>query len=65
MKPATNNIDPVVADLLDRLLENLRAEFAHRIEQLEFRADYPNRLITCLGLLDALHHSLITQTRRC
>lgn len=52
------SVDPFVADLLARLAVNLRAEFAERIERLEFDAEFPNRLAICLGLLDVVQSRL-------
>jgi hypothetical protein len=51
---ANATIDPFVADLLARVATNIREEFAERIERLEFDADFPNRLVICIGLLDVV-----------
>ncbi len=51
-------IDPIVADLLARLTDNLREDFEERAGILEFDANFPRRLAECLGLLDVLSHNL-------
>lgn len=51
-------IDPIVADLLSRLNENLREEFEERAAILEFDASFPRRLAESLGLLDVLRRNL-------
>lgn len=56
---ANTTVDPFVADLLARLAVNLREEFAERIERLEFDADFPNRLVICIGLLDVVQRRLL------
>lgn len=53
------SIDPFVADLLARLAVNLREEFTEQIEKLEFDADFPNRLVICIGLLDVVQSRLL------
>jgi len=51
-------LDPIVADFLSRLTENLQEEFEERAAILEFDANYPRRLAECLGLLDVLRRNL-------
>jgi hypothetical protein len=51
-------IDPIVADLLSRLNDNLREEFEERAGILEFDANFPRRLAESLGLLDVLRRNL-------
>lgn len=51
-------IDPVVADLLARLGDNIREQFEERAAIMEFDADFPRRLAECLGLLDVLRCNL-------
>ncbi len=51
-------IDPIVADLLSRLSENLQEEFEERAAILEFDANFPRRLAESLGLLDVLRRNL-------
>jgi hypothetical protein len=51
-------IDPIVADLLARLNDNIREAFEERCSILEFEADFPRRLAEALGLLDVLRHHL-------
>lgn len=51
-------IDPIVADLLSRLNENLQEEFEERAAILEFDANFPRRLAESLGLLDVLRRNL-------
>jgi hypothetical protein len=51
-------LDPIVADFLSRLTENLQEEFEERAAILEFDAKYPRRLAECLGLLDVLRRNL-------
>lgn len=51
-------IDPIVADLLARLSENLREDFEERAAIMEFDAKFPRRLAECLGLLDVLGRNL-------
>lgn len=58
------SIDPVVADLLSRIGKNLREEFAERIEQLEFDADFPNRLAICIGFLDVVQSRLANRLKK-
>jgi uncharacterized membrane-anchored protein len=54
-------IDPVIADLLDRLTTQLLEEFSQRVEQLEFKADYPHRLQSCIDQVEALRRNLANQ----
>ncbi len=51
-------IDPIVADLLSRLSDNLQEEFEERAAILEFDANFPRRLAESLGLLDVLRRNL-------
>ncbi len=51
-------IDPIVADLLSRLSENLQEDFEERAAILEFDANFPRRLAESLGLLDVLRRNL-------
>lgn len=51
-------IDPVVADLLAKLSDNLREEVEERMAILEFDANISRRLAECLGLLDVLRRNL-------
>jgi hypothetical protein len=51
-------IDPIVADLLARLNDNIREQFEERAAIMEFDADFPRRLAECLGLLDVLGRNL-------
>ncbi|MCX7150552.1 MAG: hypothetical protein NTY05_14295 [Rhodocyclales bacterium] len=51
-------IDPIVADLVARLNDNLREEFEERAAIIEFDANFPRRLAECLGLLDVLGRNL-------
>ena len=51
-------IDPVIAELLSRLSDNLQEEFEERTAILEFDANYPRRIAECLGLLDVLRRNL-------
>ena len=51
-------IDPIVADLLARLSDNLQEEAEERMAILEFDANFPRRLAECLGLLDVLRRNL-------
>lgn len=51
-------IDPIVADLLARLNENIREQFEERAAIMEFDAEFPRRLAECLGLLDVLSRNL-------
>jgi hypothetical protein len=51
-------IDPIVADLLNRLGDNIREQFDERAAIMEFEADFPRRLAESLGLLDVLRHNL-------
>lgn len=51
-------IDPIVADLLSRLNENLQEEFEERAAILEFDANFPRRLAESLGMLDVLRRNL-------
>ena len=51
-------IDPIVADLLSRLNENLREDFEERAAIMEFDAQFPRRLAESLGLLDVLGRNL-------
>ncbi len=48
-------IDPIVADLLARLNDNLREQFEERAAIMEFDALFPRQLAECLGLLDVLN----------
>jgi uncharacterized membrane-anchored protein len=54
-------IDLVIADLLDRLTTQLQEEFQQRVEQLEFKADYPHRLQDCIDLVEAIRRNLASQ----
>lgn len=51
-------IDPIVADLLARLKDNLREDFEERAAILEFDANFPRRIAESLGLLDVLRRNL-------
>ncbi len=51
-------IDPIVADLLARLNDNIREQFEERAAIMEFDAEFPRRLAECLGLLDVLSRNL-------
>lgn len=51
-------IDPIVADLLARLSDNIREQFEERAAIMEFDAEFPRRLAECLGLLDVLGRNL-------
>ena len=51
-------IDPIVADLLARLNDNIREQFEERAAIMEFDAHFPRRLAECLGLLDILGRNL-------
>ena len=51
-------IDPIVADLLARLSDNLQEEAEERMAILEFDANFPRRLAECLGLLNVLRRNL-------
>lgn len=51
-------IDPIVADLLARLNDNLREDFEERAAILEFDANFPRRIAESLGLLDVLRRNL-------
>jgi len=51
-------IDPIVADLLARLNENMQEAFFERASIMEFDAHFPRRLAECLGLLDILGRNL-------
>jgi hypothetical protein len=51
-------LDPLVADLLRRLNDNLREQFEERAAILEFDAHFPRGLAECLGLLDVLRCNL-------
>lgn len=51
-------IDPIVADLLSRLSDNLQEEAIERMAILEFEANFPRRLAESLGLLDVLKRNL-------
>ncbi len=51
-------IDPVIADLLDRLSNQLHEEIEDRTRLLEFESAYPLRLASCLGQLEILRRNL-------
>lgn len=52
------HVDPVIADLLDRLSNQLHEEIGERVGSLEFESAYPQRLACCLGLLEILRRHL-------
>jgi hypothetical protein len=47
-------IDPLVANLVDRLNDNLREAFEERAGILEFEANLPRAHAECLALLNVL-----------
>lgn len=49
-----NPIDPLVADLVNRLDDNLREAFEERAGILEFEALLPREHAECLALLNLL-----------
>lgn len=51
-------VDPVMADLLDRVSTQLHEEIGERVGSLEFESAYPQRLACCLGLLEILRRHL-------
>ncbi|MDO8787695.1 MAG: hypothetical protein Q7J42_06460 [Sulfuritalea sp.] len=51
-------IDPVIGDTLDRLSNQLHEEIKERVSSLEFKSAYPQRLASCLGLLEILRRNL-------
>lgn len=51
-------IDSGIANLLDRLSENLQVEYQQCINQLEFSSEFPAKLTECIGLIVLLRHSL-------
>jgi hypothetical protein len=59
MKPGS--IDPVIADLLNRLTGNLCEEFNERLGSIEFKTDYPVRLQGCINLMETLRGNLSGQ----
>lgn len=46
--------NPFIAEVLDNLTAKLNDEFWQRIETIEFKADYPNRLLEIIGLTEVL-----------
>jgi hypothetical protein len=53
--------DPVIADLLVCLTTQLKEELRQRVEQLEFKADYPHRLQSCIDQVDSMQRNLASQ----
>jgi hypothetical protein len=52
-----------IADLLDRLTTQLQEEFRQRIDHLEFKADYPHRLQSCIDQVESVRRNLSDQIR--
>ena len=56
-------IDPLVAEMVNRLDENLREDFEERAAIIEFEANLPRAHAECLALLDVLrrHPEVLTK----
>ena len=48
----------LIAELLERLATQLHSELKDRVEQIEFQADYPLRLESCIDLVESIRRNL-------